>query len=99
MTDALAIAAAAAAGALLGTAYFAGLWATVRALPTSGHPALLAAISFGVRFLLAATVFVVLARRGGWATVTAALVGFAIARVVIVRRRLRTMPGGTERPS
>jgi F1F0 ATPase subunit 2 len=76
------------AGTVVGVVYFAGLWKTVRALPTARNPAFLVFISFAVRFAVAALLFVMLARTGGWSSIASALVGFTLARLTIVQRLL-----------
>jgi F1F0 ATPase subunit 2 len=55
------LATAAAGGALLALAYFAGLWWTVRRLPASSRPGRLATGSFLVRAALAGAALVALA--------------------------------------
>jgi F1F0 ATPase subunit 2 len=83
-------------GFAAGAAYFAALWATVRALPASRHPALVLFGSFVLRFGVVAAVFVMIVRGGGFSCVASALAGFVLARLVIVRRSLppETAPSG-----
>lgn len=83
-------------GFAAGAAYFAALWATVRALPATRRPGLVLFGSFVLRFGVAAAVFVMMARGGGFSWIAAALAGFVLARLVIVRRLLpsETLPGG-----
>jgi F1F0 ATPase subunit 2 len=88
MTRLLMLSGALVAGGVVGVVYFAGLWTTVRALPGTRNPAFLVFVSFAVRFAVAALLFVALARTGGWSLIASALVGFTLARVVIVRRLL-----------
>ena len=85
-----------AVGVTAGAAYFAALGATVRALPSARRPALILLGSFVLRFGAVAAVFVVMIRGGGLSWLAAALTGFVLARVVIVRRWLssRTAAGG-----
>jgi len=71
-----------------GVAYFRALWATVRALPGTRHPALVVFGSFFGRFGVAAAIFVLMVRTGGLLWIASALAGFVIARMVIVRRFL-----------
>lgn len=77
-----------AGGAAIGVVYFAGLWTSVRRLPTTRRPGLLMAASFAVRIAVAATGLVLLigddARRA-----LVALVGFLAVRTVAVRRGRR----------
>jgi len=76
--------AAAAAGALLGAFFFAGLWWTVRRGVSSGRAALWFLGSMVLR-----TCIVVLGFRlllgGDWKTLLAGLAGFIAARVVVTR--------------
>jgi F1F0 ATPase subunit 2 len=74
------------AGAALGWVYFLGLWATVRRIPGQRHPGLWMALGLLARFVLLLAVFVFAVRRGGWPALAAALVGFLVARTVVVRR-------------
>jgi F1F0 ATPase subunit 2 len=73
------------AGMLLGTIFFGGLWWTIR----KGLPSRQAALWFSVSFLLR-TVAVVgglyFVSRGGWPRLAVCIVGFLLARAVIVRR-------------
>lgn len=71
-------------GLALGSAYFAGLWWTVRRAVTSQRPAAWFAASFAVRALLAGAVFWLVARHGAAAVLTS-LAGFVVARVVATR--------------
>ena len=83
-------------GFAAGAAYFAALWATVRVLPATRRPALVLFGSFVLRFGVVAAVFVMMVRDGGFSWIAAALAGFFLARLVIVRRLLpaETAPGG-----
>ena len=73
-----------AAGVTLGGFFYSGLWFTVRRLPASGHPALLALASFWIRSLivLAGLVFLMKQR---WQYGLIALVGFTLARLLIAK--------------
>lgn len=73
------------AGTVLGGVFFGGLLATVRALPTAGHPGLLAAASLLGRLALVAGGILVLARIG-LVAVTAATLAVIGVRTVLVRR-------------
>ncbi len=72
------------AGFALGTAFFGGLWWTVR----KGLPSPWAGLWFTGSFLLRTAIavsgfyFVAL---GGWKPMTACVIGFACARVLIIR--------------
>jgi len=99
MYEALILAAAFAAGALLGLAFFWGLWVTVDRLRTSARPALRVVVSLVLRFGVALAVFYALARFGSWQHVIAAAVGFAVVprlfiayRIAPGRRRTESRP-------
>lgn len=74
------------AGAILGLAFFWGLWVTVKGLEGARHPALWALGSVLLRFGVVLAGFYLLARYAGWLQVLAGAVGFALPRLVIVRR-------------
>jgi F1F0 ATPase subunit 2 len=96
MTDVARVGLALLGGAAIGVGYFGGLWLTVRRLPQSSRPVLVAFASFVVRAGLAVGGFVLLA--GGDALrLLVALLGFVAARTVVVRRQRRVAalaPGG-----
>ncbi|HSN81284.1 MAG TPA: ATP synthase subunit I [Polyangiales bacterium] len=71
-------------GALLGVAFFWGLWITVRGLRESDNPALRTMGSLALRFGLVLATFFVLTRYAGWKHALAAAVGFTVARFVLV---------------
>jgi F1F0 ATPase subunit 2 len=75
-------------GALLGAAFFQGLWITLKNLPASRRPALRILISLLMRLALAAGVFVVLARYGEWSHLVVAAIGFAALRLLMVQRMM-----------
>jgi F1F0 ATPase subunit 2 len=75
----------AAAGAVIGSLYFGGLWLTVRRLPTLRRPAAFVLASFVLRTGLAALGFVLLLA-GEPLRLAVALSGFLLARVLLVRR-------------
>ena len=72
------------AGLMLGAIFFGGLWWTVRKGVSSKHPALWFLGSMVVRMsiVLAGFYFV---GRGDWQRLTACLVGFIIARFIVLR--------------
>ncbi len=72
------------AGVLLGGIYFGGLALTVRVLPRSSQPALLMLASYILRvaILLVGFYFVM---GGSWERLVACLVGFIIARMILIR--------------
>ena len=86
MNGLLQLSAALVAGALLGLVFFGGLWTTVSGLDRSTHPALLTLASLLLRFGLALAAFYFLARYAGWQHVLAAVIGFTLPRLFIIRR-------------
>jgi F1F0 ATPase subunit 2 len=72
-------------GVLLGAFYFGGLWMTVRRLAISRQPALLLFASFVVRMSVVLIGFYTVSG-GRWQPIVACLVGFLIARMLLVRR-------------
>ncbi len=85
MSDLPALALALATGVLLGSFFFGGLWWTVQKGVTSERPALWFLGSLLVRtgIILAGFYFV---SQGHWSRLATCLVGFLIARVIVVRR-------------
>jgi len=85
MSDILALALALAGGALLGTFFFGGLWWTVQKGVVSERPALwfLGSLLLRTGLILAGFYFV---SQGHWTRLVACLVGFLVARVLVVRR-------------
>lgn len=75
-----------AAGGLLGLVVFVGLWLTVRGLDVARRPALRMLGGQALRFALVLGVFYLIITYGGWQHVLAALLGFTLLRVVVVRR-------------
>lgn len=80
----LTVALAATGGIVIGFAYFATLWWTVRRMSTARHPALLVAGTFLVR-AGGAAVGIVLVSRGEIVGVLAAVAGFLVARTIMIR--------------
>ena len=74
-----------AAGIALAALYFAGLWWTVRRLPKTHSPHLWTLGSFVLR-LTVIVVAVVLIARIHWQYAAAAMAGFILVRLVLVRR-------------
>jgi F1F0 ATPase subunit 2 len=72
------------AGVLLGAVFFGGLWWTVRKCVSSKKPALLFFCSFLLRmgFVLAGLYFIA---RGHWERLLICLLGFIIARLIVMR--------------
>ncbi len=82
-----------AGGLLLGLAYFAGLWVTVRRVGKCARPATLLVKSFVVRLLpLLAGLW--LASRRGAPALAACLAGFFLARFLAVRVVRQPLAGG-----
>lgn len=79
------------AGILLGAAFFGGLWLTVRRLPDSPAPALLALGSLLLRMtVLLAGLFLLM--QGSWERLLAALAGILAARFILTRWISQTSP-------
>lgn len=72
------------AGVMLGGAFYGGLWFTVRRLPVTRHPALLALASFWIRSLVVLAGFVLLMKQR-WQYGLIALVGFTLGRFAIAK--------------
>lgn len=77
------------AGAILGAAFFGGLWLTVQQLPRSKHPALLFLFSGIARTILVITGIWLVANRDPVAVVTC-LGGFVCTRVVTMQNLERS---------
>jgi F1F0 ATPase subunit 2 len=73
------------AGIALGLFFFGGLWWTVRRSASSRHPARLFVSSFLVRMMAAVGGFYLIAADGDWRRVIASLLGFLIARWLVLR--------------
>lgn len=73
------------AGVALGIFFFAGLWWTVRKGLIAKSPAALFLLSFLLRMGIALSVFYWIAQIGEWQHIAIALVGFIIARMVLMR--------------
>ncbi len=84
MTDTPMLVLACAAGGALGAVFFGGLWWTVRAGVAARHPARLFLGSLLVRMGIALAGFYVVSR-GQWERLLLCLVGFIIARFVVIR--------------
>ncbi len=76
------------AGALLGAFFFGGLWWTVQKGMTSERPALwfLGSLLLRTGVILAGFYFV---SQGHWSRLGACLLGFVVARVIVVKRLTR----------
>ena len=71
-------------GVLLGTLFFGGLWWTIRKGLSSNHPALWFLGSLLIRTTITAVGFVFVAS-GHWDRLLICLMGFIMARLVVVR--------------
>jgi F1F0 ATPase subunit 2 len=80
------------AGFSLGIVFYGGLWATIRALPGSRHPVLLALGSFWGRSALVIT-GLILTTAGRWQNAVICLVGFLLARIALARWMPRAPAG------
>ena len=88
MSDTLPLALALLAGALLGVFFFGGLWWTIQKGVASETPALWFLGSLLLRTSLVLAGFY-LAAQGHWSRLAACLLGFLIARLIVVRRLTR----------
>jgi F1F0 ATPase subunit 2 len=75
----------AAAGTVIGMLYFTGLWLTVRRLKSARNPALLTFGSFMGRTASAVFLFYLIIREGRWELGLAALAGFVLSRILLMR--------------
>jgi F1F0 ATPase subunit 2 len=93
MSDIPALALALVAGVLLGTFFFGGLWWTVQKGVTSESPAIwfLGSLLLRTAAILAGFYLV---SQGHWSRLVACLVGFLIARVIVVKRLTRAPEDG-----
>ena len=82
------------AGAMLGAFFFGGLWWTVQKAIASGQPAAWFLASLLLRTCLILTGFYLVAQ-GHWSRLVACLLGFLIARFLVVRRLSRPMTEGS----
>jgi F1F0 ATPase subunit 2 len=88
MSDIPALALAFVAGCMLGVLFFGGLWWTVRKGVTSDLPAFwfLGSLLLRTGAILAGFYLV---SQGHWSRLVACLLGFVIARVIVVKRLTR----------
>jgi F1F0 ATPase subunit 2 len=85
MSDLLALAGAAVAGCGLGLFFFGGLWMTVKQLPGSRRPVLLALGSFLGRLAVCALGFILVAR-GQWDLMLVCFLTFMAMRLMLQHR-------------
>lgn len=83
--DAMRLAIGLASGLVLGLLFFGGLWWTVRRLPRSSRPVALYLGSMVVRAGAALAGFYLVLTYYDWPQLAAALVGFLVVRVALVR--------------
>jgi F1F0 ATPase subunit 2 len=98
MSDVLALALALLAGGLLGVFFFGGLWWTVRKGLASETPALwfLASLVLRTGVTLAGIYFV---SQDHWSSLGACLLGFLVARIIVVRWLARPPVGQALQPA
>ena len=72
------------AGVSLGTIFFGGLWWTIRRGVASARPAAWFLGSLVLRAIIAAAGFIFVAQ-GDWRRLVACLLGFLLARLVVMR--------------
>ena len=85
MTETLALTLTLLCGIVLGAFFFGGLWWTVQRGVRSENPALLFLVSLLVRTVLVLAGFIFLSQ-GNWLKLVVCLIGFQLARTVIMRR-------------
>jgi F1F0 ATPase subunit 2 len=73
-------------GGILGVFYFGALWFTVRRIPHARHPGLLTLGSFLIRLAVTLAGFYLVVWGGHWERLLSCLLGFVLARVVLVSR-------------
>ncbi|MBN2365353.1 MAG: ATP synthase subunit I [Calditrichaeota bacterium] len=73
-------------GIILGLFYFGILWLTIKNLPNSDHPTILAAGSFLGRLSGIGVVFYLISKSGEWEFLAITLLGMMAARFLTVRR-------------
>lgn len=88
MSDSPALAVALLAGAVLGVFYFGGLWWSVQKGVSSERPGFWFFGSLLLRNIVTLTGFYVVSQ-GSWSRLMTCLLGFMLARVIIVRRLSR----------
>jgi F1F0 ATPase subunit 2 len=91
MSDLPSLALAFVAGSVLGVFFFGGLWWTVQKAVTSEQAAVWFLGSLLLRTCLILTGFYLVAQ-GHWSRILACLLGFLIARFLVVKRLSRSIP-------
>ena len=87
ISEAVPLAAALAAGLLLGLLYFGGLKSTVQRLPGAVRPTRLFILSLVIRLVAMAVAFFVVAQFGRWDLLLSCLLGVLVGRWAVVRHR------------
>jgi F1F0 ATPase subunit 2 len=97
MNDPLTLALAGLAGGLLGGVFFGGLWWTVRRGVSSPKPVLwfFGSLLLRTSIVLAGFYFV---GRGNWQRIAACLLGFALARFIVMRLTRAPFKNDESRP-
>ncbi len=73
------------AGAILGVFFFGGLWLTVHKGLKAKTPAVWFVLSFLLRMAVALSGFYAITKIGEWQHLPIAMLGFVLARVVLIR--------------
>ena len=73
-------------GSVLGLFYFCGLWFTLKRLPSSKQPALLTFGSFLGRSAVCILGFYLILGGSGLEALISSLVGFILAKVILIKR-------------
>ena len=73
------------AGLALGVFYFAGLWQTVKKLPSSEQPLRLIIESFSLRMIIVLTAFYFI-MGSQWERLAAALTGFILMKIILTKK-------------
>ncbi len=84
------------AGLLIGGVHFYGLWLTVRRVPTAKHPKTLIGISFFGRLLILGGAFALVGTVWGPLGLLSALISLLIARIAVIRVKMRPAENKTE---
>jgi F1F0 ATPase subunit 2 len=84
------------AGLLIGAVHFYGLWLTVRRVPTTRHPKTLVGVSFVVRLLILGSAFALVGMVWGPLGLLSALITLLIARIAVIRVKMRPVENKTE---
>ncbi|MBN1474196.1 MAG: ATP synthase subunit I [Syntrophaceae bacterium] len=73
------------AGLALGVFYFAGLWQTVKKMPSSEHQLRLIIGSFALRMIIVLTAFYFI-MGSQWERLAAALTGFIVMKIILTKK-------------